>query len=152
MNAQPYSKVTVIVETGDVVETYVIPKAESVVLEHNAIPLSGIFAPPDHPMYLRKVMGINFGLVANFDDEMQCVYKMERTEVAKEVVKSDEELHNFCRHPDYEYETTQGPRKSWTDEDMEPDGPRWERNVDRGRNGWERFDYHEESYWRRKKS
>lgn len=37
------------------------------------------------------------------------------------------------------------PRKAWWAEDEPPEGDGWERNVDAGRNGWERFDYHEES-------
>lgn len=59
-------------------------------------------------------------------------------------------LHSKKQHPDYEYETTDGPRKSWYDEDKPPEGEGWERNVHAGRNGWERFDYHEEAYWMRK--
>lgn len=62
-----------------------------------------------------------------------------------------EELHRRCLHPDYEYATTEGPRKSWDGYDDPPEGDGWERNVDAGRpgEGWERFNYHEESYWRR---
>jgi hypothetical protein len=61
------------------------------------------------------------------------------------------ELHKMARHPDYEYATTEGQRKSWNDSDTPPLGEGWERNVDMGRKGWDRFDYTEESYWRRKK-
>lgn len=61
-------------------------------------------------------------------------------------------LHARCAHPAYEYATTQGPRKRWDHSDEPPEGFGWERNVDAGRNGWERFEYHEESYWRRTKS
>lgn len=51
----------------------------------------------------------------------------------------EEEVEN-----EYEYRTTSGPRKSW---DQEPDLSKegWE-DI-----GFERFDYHEERYWRRKK-
>lgn len=59
-------------------------------------------------------------------------------------------LHNRQNHPDYEYATTDGPRKNF-DED-EPEGDGWVRNVHIGRNGWERFDYHEEAYWMRIKA
>ncbi len=59
-------------------------------------------------------------------------------------------LHSRCTHPDYEYATTDGPRKSF--DQHPPEGEGWEVNVDEGRDGWERFDYHEESYWRRKKT
>jgi hypothetical protein len=67
------------------------------------------------------------------------------------------QLHARHAHPDFEYRITNGPRKQWdasdvppTDEDGIPERG-WERNVDRGDNGWERFDYHEEAYWRRPK-
>lgn len=57
-------------------------------------------------------------------------------------------LHARCLHPDYEYRTTEGPRKAW---DCEPDlsAEGWEQNTEQGRGGWERFDHHEEMYWRR---
>lgn len=68
-------------------------------------------------------------------------------------------LHARRAHPDYEYATTEGPRKAWDDIDRPPYGDNgepdhtWERNVDAGRPGagWDRFDYTEESYWRRRK-
>ncbi|MFE2563053.1 hypothetical protein [Streptomyces mirabilis] len=68
-------------------------------------------------------------------------------------------LHAERRHPAYEYATTSGPRKQWDDVDLPPHDdngepePGWERNVDAGMpgEGWERFDYTEESYWRRPK-
>lgn len=52
---------------------------------------------------------------------------------------------------EYEYETTTGPRKAWDGVDTPPQGEGWELDPDRGRPGrsWERFDYHEERYWRR---
>ncbi len=59
-------------------------------------------------------------------------------------------LHSRLMHPDFEYKTTDGQRKTWDDADQAPDGEGWERNVDYGDEGWERFDYHEESYWRRR--
>ena len=53
--------------------------------------------------------------------------------------------------PQYEYKTTSGPRKMWEDYDKPPEGEGWEPDPDRGRPGesWERFDNHEEAYWRR---
>uniref|UniRef100_UPI0007C48C8C HIT family protein n=1 Tax=Streptomyces capuensis TaxID=1464056 RepID=UPI0007C48C8C len=68
-------------------------------------------------------------------------------------------LHATFQHPGYEYRTTTGPRKQWADADRPPlddEGepePGWERNIDAGLPGmgWERFDYTEESYWRRPK-
>ncbi|MGV9588264.1 DUF6221 family protein [Streptomyces tendae] len=70
---------------------------------------------------------------------------------------TDQELHTRCAHPGWEYRTTTGPRKQWDgvddppcDDNGDPE-PGWERNVDAGLpgEGWERFDYTEESYWRR---
>lgn len=67
------------------------------------------------------------------------------------------QLHARGAYPGYEYRTTEGARKQWddidappADENGDPD-PTWERNVDAGRpgQGWDRFDYTEESYWRR---
>lgn len=58
-------------------------------------------------------------------------------------------LHAREMHPDYEYDITDGPRKAF--DEHEPEGDGWERNIDRGRDGWERFDYYEEAYWRRLK-
>lgn len=57
-------------------------------------------------------------------------------------------LHSIRRHPDYEYETTTGPRKTWTE--RMPEGDNWERNIYFADKGWERFEYHEEAYWMRK--
>ncbi len=64
-------------------------------------------------------------------------------------------LHAHWMHPDYEYETTDGPRKMWSEADCPPEGQGWERNIHVGRvgsrdAGWDRFDYHEESYWMRR--
>lgn len=61
------------------------------------------------------------------------------------------ELHARFAYPGYEYATTQGPRKKWDQINDPPEGDGWERNIDAGRpgEGWDRFDYHEESYWRR---
>lgn len=50
----------------------------------------------------------------------------------------------------YEYKTIETGRKSGTShEDMWPDGDGWEIDSDKGRDGWERFDHHEELYFRR---
>lgn len=62
----------------------------------------------------------------------------------------ESKLHEMQYHPDYEYETTDGPRKAWEFEDEPPEGKGWTRNVHKADNGWERFDYHEEAYWMRK--
>lgn len=63
---------------------------------------------------------------------------------------TDEELHAQCAHPDYSYTLTEGPRKQWDNPDEPPDGEGWEKNTPMGRNGWERFEHTEETYWRRK--
>lgn len=70
--------------------------------------------------------------------------------------ETDDELHARSAHPAYEYRTTEGPRKQWDDADRPPSGddgepePGWERNTAAGRGGWERFDFTEESHWRRR--
>jgi hypothetical protein len=67
---------------------------------------------------------------------------------------TDAELHRRMAHPDYEYTLTDGPRKAWDHADVPPPGEGWERNWEAGipGEGWERFDYHEESYWRRRRA
>lgn len=67
---------------------------------------------------------------------------------AAQLARPASELHAGCVHPGYEYVTTEGPRKRWDDADTPPDET-WERNGDRGIDGWERFEHVEESYWRR---
>lgn len=63
---------------------------------------------------------------------------------------SDDELHQHCWHPAYEYRTTEGQRKAWDDADTPPEGDGWELNItSRDSDAFERFDYHEERYWRR---
>jgi len=64
---------------------------------------------------------------------------------------TDAELHASSSNPAWEYETTEGPRKRWDDADEPPEGEGWERNTDKGRDGWDRWEYTEESYWRRLK-
>jgi hypothetical protein len=61
-----------------------------------------------------------------------------------------ERSHRLCNVPGWEYRTTEGQRKNWNDADTPPPGEGWERNTDIA-GGWERFDYTEESYWRRRK-
>lgn len=78
-----------------------------------------------------------------------------------------EQLHRRRQHPGWEYATTETARKSG--ESRQPEGEGWEPNnivecgwetlpngtLDlsspiRWRN-WERFDFHEEEYWKRRK-
>lgn len=70
---------------------------------------------------------------------------------AQQLRLPDEDLHARAAHPDWQYTLTEGPRKQWDDVDRPPEGDGWVRNVHVGRNGWERFDYTEESYWMRPK-
>lgn len=76
-------------------------------------------------------------------------WQRQRDTVAEWYAKPDAELHAHFMHPDWEYTTTEGQRKAWDYADEPPEGDGWVRNVDAGRDGWERFDYTEESYWRR---
>lgn len=70
---------------------------------------------------------------------------------------SDDQLHDRRAHPAYEYATTEGRRKVWDHEDVPPwdhelgrPGDGWERNrTANNPEAWERFDLHEEAYWRR---
>jgi hypothetical protein len=73
-------------------------------------------------------------------------------EVQDEVDRLSAILHSRCSHPDYEYETTHGPRKAWTSEDEPPAGEGWLRNTHYGEAAQGRFEHHEESYWMRRKS
>lgn len=71
--------------------------------------------------------------------------------------KTDDELHDSRMHPAYEYATTEGQRKAWDyadeppwDDELGRPGDGWERNrTSFNPEGWERFEYTEESYWRR---
>jgi hypothetical protein len=74
---------------------------------------------------------------------------------SRELVRVND-LHARRAHPAYEYATTSGPRKQWDDADVPPlddngdPQPGWEPNTHAGcEDGWERFDYTEESFWRR---
>lgn len=61
-----------------------------------------------------------------------------------------EPAHERFAEPGWEYATTEGPRKQWDAAEVPPQGDGWERNTDAGRGGWDRFDYTERSYWRRR--
>jgi hypothetical protein len=70
---------------------------------------------------------------------------------------TDDQLHERRAHSCYEYATTEGQRKAW---DYSTEPPRnedgtvsegWEFNrTEANPEAWERFDYHEERYWRRR--
>lgn len=67
---------------------------------------------------------------------------------ANELASLRQWLHRNRLHPGYEYATTQGPRKGFY---LNAPSEGWEPNIDVGRLGWERFDEHEEAYWRRRR-
>jgi Arc/MetJ family transcription regulator len=70
-----------------------------------------------------------------------------------------DELHQHHAHPDFEYATTEGPRKAWDDEMVPPrdevtgkPGEGWEPDITSvDPEAWERFDNTEQRYWRRRK-
>lgn len=59
--------------------------------------------------------------------------------------------HRTFSVPGFEYKTTTGQRKNWDYGNVPPEGDGWVRNTAAGRDGWDRFEYHEESYWMRPK-
>lgn len=68
--------------------------------------------------------------------------------------KTDAELHAEMAHPEWEYAITEGQRKQFDAGDPpDPDqyGTGWEVNTDKGDDGWERFRFTEEAYWRRRR-
>jgi hypothetical protein len=75
--------------------------------------------------------------------EDMAVYRAQRRR------RPDNELHADRSHPDWEYATTEGQRKAFYHADVPPPGDGWVRNTYAGRDGWERFEYTEESYWMR---
>lgn len=102
----------------------------------------GIFVFGDDPVELLTPMLAYEPEIPEVDEGKIAIQKLERLEGY---------LHSREQHPDYEYETTTGPRKAWYDEDVTPEGDGWEANVHKGDKGWERFEYHEEAYWMRLK-
>lgn len=67
----------------------------------------------------------------------------------EELVRLRAHLHSRQSHPDWEYAHTHGPRKAF--DGHKPEGAGWVPNIHMGKDGWERFDYHEEAYWMRPK-
>ncbi|SFO60056.1 hypothetical protein SAMN05421854_102478 [Amycolatopsis rubida] len=65
---------------------------------------------------------------------------------------TDDELHQRNAHPAYEYKTLEGQRKAWREVDDPPEGEGWELNTTSADpDAFERFDYTEERYWRRRR-
>lgn len=143
------AKITIIIEAGDRTQTITIPKATHIRFTPKVKP--ELFSFPMNESFFTESIDLDMSLVALFDNTKGHIYLVENSTVAKEVPKSDAELHATCSHPDYEYEVTEGQRKSWADADTPPEGEGWTRNIHVGRDGWDRFDYTEESYWKRKK-
>lgn len=95
-------------------------------------------------------------VIADCDAKLALIDEIEPPEEPGES-ETDAQLHARFAHPAWEYRTTSGLRKQWDgiddppcDDSGDPE-PGWERNLDAGMpgEGWERFDYTEESYWRR---
>lgn len=73
-------------------------------------------------------------------------------EAEEKLARLEDWLHTRRLHPDYEYDTTTGPRKAWNNASTPPEGEGWVSNTTiADPDAWERFEYHEESYWRRLK-
>ena len=75
----------------------------------------------------------------------------ELDKLQRENKKLTDALHERRCHPDFEYATTKVARKSG--EIFKPEGDSWEPNTygPDPHSAWERFDFHEEYYWRRLK-
>jgi hypothetical protein len=86
-------------------------------------------------------------------------------DLAAEVDRLTLTLHCRQAHPDFEYETTQTARKSGDDPWIGLEGDGWEPNdivpchvhvdgsvIREHCRNWERFQFHEDNYWRRRKS
>lgn len=72
-------------------------------------------------------------------------------EAAAQIARLTDALHAARAHPDFEYCTTECGRKAYVDPGLEAEG--WEENIYGGdlHSSWERFDYTEDHYWRRRK-
>lgn len=92
-------------------------------------------------------------MTTGFDAEMLRKYELE-------IERLTLALHKLRSHPDFEYMTVVSARKTNGDP---PKGEGWEPNdyIDMGpgpdgkpypRRNWERFEFTDEEYWRRKKS
>jgi len=85
-------------------------------------------------------------------------------DLADEVDRLTFALHRRRAHPDFDYATTQTARKSGDDPCIGLDGEGWEPNdivenhqyaegkvISEHWCNWERFQFHEDNYWRRRK-
>lgn len=96
-----------------------------------------------------NVLGITGGVALDHLTVWDEVAEVDKT-TTQRLARLESWLHSRSAHPDYEYETTDGPRKDWDDSATPPDGEGWESNGDNA-GGWERWCYHEESHWRRRR-
>ncbi len=85
----------------------------------------------------------------HFGHGASILYASTMMDVVERCERAERALHARFACPGWEYATTAGPRKQWDDQNTPPAGDGWERNTDFGRGGWDRFDYTEQSYWRR---
>jgi hypothetical protein len=85
-----------------------------------------------------------------YDDNEDDYEEEESVEELKQKLERLEKyLHSKKYHPDYEYLTLTTIRKG---PEPEPPSDRWKRNIEESDNGFERFEYHDEYYWRRNKN
>jgi hypothetical protein len=69
------------------------------------------------------------------------------------IARLEDALHAARAHPDFEYCTTECGGKYCTTECGRKEAQGWEENITGGEphSSWERFDYTEDHYWRRRK-
>lgn len=95
----------------------------------------------------REVAAREAALVANV-----AAFALVQEDIPEYTKRLENVLHRSTMHPDYQYKTVKGQRKAFDNEPPADDGKGdWTRNTARGNDGWERFEYHEEGYWRRLK-
>lgn len=73
-------------------------------------------------------------------------------EYASDIAEITGALHYVSTNDQYEYAVTTVGKKSG--DSYTPDGEGWEPDFDKGRpnEAWDRFEYHEEYYWKRLKN
>lgn len=109
----------------------------------------------------REILSLETLMPSEYEDKplRKSVFRGDMAEKAPDLARAYLELleeneritgitHRLEIHPDYEYAKTTG---YLVDSDgCPPEGEGWEQNVHRGRDGWVRFEYHEEAYWMRR--
>ena len=80
-----YSKVTVIVETGDTKEVLEVFKAERITFEERAIS-NEVFTDALGPrVFFKDMMDLGINLTAFYDGKEACIFRTTRTTTAKEM-------------------------------------------------------------------